>query len=152
MQSSEQRDITLAVGHIGERVDERSAVCLATSRGGVLLIGNTLDEELCAVLVEEFGSLRDYHVRIRIRSWQSESYGSAGPEESTRSVFVLRAHLHNNGIYGSSLAEQEQGGGEDRLGEAHIDGARCCRAHPNITMNEGKKDGGFTGVVTANEE
>jgi hypothetical protein len=54
-----QRNITLAVGRNGERVDEGRV-----SRGGgtglanILLVRNTLDEELSAVRVEELGALQ----------------------------------------------------------------------------------------------
>lgn len=50
-------NITLAGGLVGERILEGASGCLATSASSILLVGNTLDEELGAVLVEELAAL-----------------------------------------------------------------------------------------------
>jgi hypothetical protein len=55
----QQRDVTLAVGLAGEGVDEgRGAGVGASGLANILLVRNTLDEELGAVGVEELGALQ----------------------------------------------------------------------------------------------
>lgn len=60
-ESSQQRDITLAGGSISQRVAVRGVLLdLATrASSGLLLVGNTLHEELGSVLVEELAPLHD---------------------------------------------------------------------------------------------
>lgn len=58
----EQRNVTLAVGLAGERVDEgRVARGGGSGLADILLVRNTLDEELGAVGVEELGALFFVH-------------------------------------------------------------------------------------------
>lgn len=53
----EEGDIAAAGGGVGEGVAEVLCREAAARRGGVLLVRDALDEELGAVLVEEFGAL-----------------------------------------------------------------------------------------------
>lgn len=57
-QLSQQRDITLAVCFIGQRIGElRVGSSLSVGRG-ILLVRNSLQEKLSSILVEEFRALQ----------------------------------------------------------------------------------------------
>lgn len=64
----QQRDITLAVGLAGQRVDEGGVARGAGGAGlaNILLVRNTLDEELGAVGVEELGALHVKSGRLAV--------------------------------------------------------------------------------------
>jgi len=53
----EEGDVAAAVGRVGQGVEELGAARRSTSSGRLLLVRDALDEELRAILVEEFGAL-----------------------------------------------------------------------------------------------
>lgn len=56
-QCGNEGDVLFTPRLVGQRVDVGIIACRGAGRGAVLLVSNTLDVELRAVLVEELGAL-----------------------------------------------------------------------------------------------
>lgn len=56
-QCRKEGNILLTPRLVGQRVDVGSVACRGAGRSAVLLVGDALEVELCAVLVEELGAL-----------------------------------------------------------------------------------------------
>lgn len=70
---AQQGNITLAVGLVRQRIDEFATCRFCAIGRGVLLVGNSFEEELSSVFVKELGALEFDHAvsESNPESWTS---------------------------------------------------------------------------------